>query len=179
MPSIRRMKTYRPSSSGESSSTQSGSNDPLETAVLESLRAMLPTLARALAEQLRAQGWKRADQPPDATPPSERRALPSRETLFEAGAIGAKNVRDLLAHVSLEDLRQLVGDLGFDPARKRRKWKDRDRLLEFLAEETTRRAQRNRIFLAEHAKLEPQGARPSTDATGPTPGEAADSSEKD
>lgn len=176
MPSIKHMKTSPQSSSGASPSSPSDSNDPLEAAILEALRSMLPALARVIAERLRAQGWNRSDQPVEVTPPATRRFLPSREALFAAGVIGPKNVRDLLARVSLEDLRQLIGDLGFDPTRRRRKWKDRDRLLDFLAEETTRRAQRNRIFLTEHTKPGSEGVRHRADAT---PGETAEQSERE
>jgi hypothetical protein len=71
--------------------------------------------------------------------------------LFDAArAGGAESVRRLI-DLPLEALRRLVGELGYDPARRTRKWKNRDRLIEFIADETVKRVRRNQAFLGEPA----------------------------
>jgi hypothetical protein len=74
-------------------------------------------------------------------------AAPPATALFEAArAGGTESVRTLI-DLPIETLRRLVGQLGYDPAYRARRWKDRERLVAFIVEETVKRVRRNHAFL--------------------------------
>lgn len=72
---------------------------------------------------------------------------PTPEALFEAARSGgAQAVGDLL-DLDADVLRRLIQDLGIDRARRTRRWTDRERLREFIADWAVKLVQRNRVFL--------------------------------
>jgi type I restriction enzyme M protein len=76
--------------------------------------------------------------------------LPDARALFAAAqARGRDGVWEALPD-DIDALRTIVGTLGLDPDRRVRKWKEPVRIREFIADEITKRATRNRSFFGEH-----------------------------
>lgn len=70
-------------------------------------------------------------------------------TLFAAAqAQGREGVLEVLP-VGVEDLRAVTAALGIDPLRRARRWKDPNRIRDFIADEITKRATRFRSFFSE------------------------------
>jgi hypothetical protein len=152
MPSTHPLKPSPPSSSSVSPD-RSDAKARLEALLRERLGAEVPRIASLVVEILVAEGWT----PPRQTSSTAAglaepfSAAPAPAGLFDAArAGGAESVRRLI-DLPIESLRRLVGELGYDPARRTRKWKDRDRLIEFIADETVKRVRRNQAFLGEPA----------------------------
>jgi hypothetical protein len=115
-----------------------------EATRVEVLRAVI--LAGIEVEEQRAAGLTTP-----AAPAETASVSPGPAVLFDAArAGGAESVRRLL-DLPIKALQRLVSELGYDPARQMRKWKDRDRLLNFIADETVKRVRRNQAFQSEPA----------------------------
>jgi hypothetical protein len=157
MSSTRRSKRS-PSSSSSASPDRRGAEARLEALLRERLGAEVGRIASVVLEILVAEGWTPPTQPatPAAGSAETASAAPAAAALFDAARAGGAEYVLRLIDLPVEALRRLVGDLGYDPARQARKWKDRDRLLNFIADETVKRVHRNQAFKREPAAEPPQ-----------------------
>ena len=150
MPSTRPSKPSPPSSSSASPERR-GAKARLEALLQDRLGSQTARIASEVAEILVAEGWtpppERPEPQPRAPQPVENPvALPAATALFDAARTGgAEAVRGLI-DLPTETLRRLISELGYDPSRRTRKWKDRERLSAFIADETVKRVRRNRAF---------------------------------
>ena len=130
---------------------QRGAEARLEALLRDHLSAEVARIASVVVKVLIAEGWTPPLQPKSA--PAERAKTasvgPAPAALFEAArAGGAESVRGLI-DLPVEALRRLINDLGYDPARQTRRWTDRNRFIDFVADETVKRVRRNQAFQGE------------------------------
>ncbi|WP_295452926.1 hypothetical protein [uncultured Thiodictyon sp.] len=74
-------------------------------------------------------------------------ALPSAEALFRAAAQGGEVALARELALPREQLIGIIGAMGLDPSRRVRRWKDEQRIRDYLIETIVARVQRNRSFL--------------------------------
>lgn len=84
---------------------------------------------------------------------SEVRAaeLPSAEALFRAAAQGGQTALARELVLPREQLIGIIGVMGLDPSRRVRRWKDEQRIRDYLIETIIARVERNRSFLGDQA----------------------------
>lgn len=145
MPSTRRSK-LSPRSSSSASRDRIAAQSRLEALLRDRLGLEVARIASVIVEILVAEGWT---PPPQLAPPSaEPGDLPAATALFDAARAGGADAVCKLLDLPVEALRRLIGELGYDPSRRARKWTDRDRLIAFITDETVKRVRRNRAFLS-------------------------------
>lgn len=151
-----------PRSSSSASPNRGAAEQRLEARLRERLGSEFDRWMSVVKEVLLAEGWT----PPQPGPSRETRSeLPPAKALFEAARSGGVDAVRRMIDLPAESLRHLIGELGYDPSRRARKWRDRDRLIAFIADETVKRVRRNRAFLSdmepENTRAEPASAAPA------------------
>lgn len=119
----------------------------IERAVRKVILRNLPLLCDEIAVELGLETRREGGRTAESTGALE--GLPSAGELFRLAAAEGRVGLSQKLHLPREALARLVAVLGFDPSRRARRWKDADRIREYLVDEIMIRCQRNRSFLRE------------------------------
>jgi hypothetical protein len=106
-------------------------------------------LARALASDVKPTKAAKASSRESATPqhkrPSNRRT-PAVIDPVQLARDGEPALRDALAGLDIEQLRDVVADYGMDPGKLVMKWRDAERVIDRIVEVARGRAQKGSAF---------------------------------
>ena len=112
-------------------------------------------LSAALGTDAKAPGKTRGDGEQAGNPPRKRasnRRTPASVDPVQLAREGEPVLREALAKLDIEQLRDVVADYGMDPGKLVMKWRDADRIVERIVEVARGRAQKGSAFRnpAEH-----------------------------
>ena len=123
------------------------------------VRASLLALARAVADECdhNAPFRKRVeealtqrDREPKVKPPGSaqkrHRRTPAVLDPVDLAASGRENLRNALAPLDIERLKDIVAQFGMDPSKLVMKWKDRERIADHIIETSVTRATKGDAF---------------------------------
>lgn len=127
-------------------------------------------LARALGpDEKQAKGPVERKQPvkqAEHKRPSNRRT-PAVLDPVQLARNSESELRDALAKLDIEQLRDVVADYGMDPGKLVMKWRDADRIADRIVEVARGRAQKGSAFLPPSETAEAKADEPSLPLEGP------------
>ncbi|NKJ40831.1 hypothetical protein [Novosphingobium sp. SG720] len=108
---------------------------------------------------------KRHSKPTEHKRPSNRRT-PAVLDPVQLARDGEPALREALAKLDIEQLRDVVADYGMDPGKLVMKWRDADRIADRIVEVARGRAQKGSAFMptAEVAEVKTDESNPPSDA---------------
>lgn len=103
---------------------------------------------------------KRQAKPAEHKRPSNRRT-PAVIDPVQLARNSEAELREALAKLDIEQLRDVVADYGMDPGKLVMKWRDADRIADRIVEVARGRAQKGSAFLPAAEPLEPKTGEPT------------------
>lgn len=135
--------TKRSKASPQNSSRASAEAPELASAIEAAVAAVLPQIVKLVVNELENRRGARGQN----HRAHAKRSVPAIDAIFAAAQLhGAGELRSLL-DLPTEALHGLVSELALDPSRRTRRWKDRERLRDFVVDGVMARVQRQRTLL--------------------------------
>lgn len=103
---------------------------------------------------------KRQAKPAEHKRPSNRRT-PAVLDPVQIARNGESELREALAKLDIEQLRDVVADYGMDPGKLVMKWRDADRIVDRIVEVARGRAQKGSAFLPPSETVETKASEPT------------------